>query len=100
MAAVLEAFLFRIQYKKALKKEDGISNASFSLNNFNNASIFLESGHLAVTVHISSAELLSLPHSLPSRLLSKLKYSLPRLEPGSDILLTFRGDKRQGVVMS
>jgi len=77
VAAILEAFLFRIQYKKALKKED-------------------ESGRLAVTVNISNAELFSLPLSLPSRFLSKFKYSLPRLEPFSDVILTFRGDKRQG----
>ena len=53
-----------------------------------------------MTINITSAELSSLPHSLTSKLLSLCKYSLPNIKPGSDQPLTFRGNKRQGVVRS
>jgi len=76
VAAILEAFLFRIQYKKKFMKED-------------------ESDQLSTSVTLSSAELLCLPQTFGSRLMSMLKYSLPKLEPGNDITIFFRGDKRR-----
>jgi len=76
VAAILEAFLFRIQYKKKFMKED-------------------ESDQLSTSVTLSSAELLCLPQTFGSRMMSMLKYSLPRLEPGNDITIFFRGDKRR-----
>merc|ERR1719186_317471 len=77
VAAVLEAFLFRIQYKNALKKKD-------------------ETGKFVVTVSLTSGELSSLPNTLTSRLLALLQYSLPNLEERSGMTLSFRGNKRQG----
>merc|ERR1712202_92011 len=77
VAAVVEAFLFRIQYKNALKKDD-------------------ETGKLTVTVSLTSVELSSLSNSLSSRLLSLLQYSLPNLEEKSGLEISFRGNKRQG----
>eukprot|EP00092_Neocalanus_flemingeri_P018250 GFUD01019751.1.p1 GENE.GFUD01019751.1~~GFUD01019751.1.p1 ORF type:complete len:800 (-),score=175.20 GFUD01019751.1:41-2440(-) len=77
VAAVLEAFLFRIQYKKALKKED-------------------ESVKLKATVSLTVGELSSLSSNLASRVLCLLQYSLPSLEKDSGQVLSFRGNKRQG----
>jgi len=76
VAAILEAFLFRIQYKKKLKKED-------------------ETGQLSISVTLSSEEVSRLPQTLVSRMMSKAKYSLPKLEPGTDTKILFRGDKRR-----
>merc|ERR1711872_506413 len=76
VAAILEAFLFRIQYKKALKKDD-------------------ESSHLSVLVALSSSELLSLPKTLMNRTMFLIKYPSPTLDPGTNSTLLF-GDKRQG----
>merc|ERR1719186_515742 len=76
VAAVLEAFLFRMQYKNALKKDD-------------------ETGKLTVTVSLTTEELFSLSNSLPSRFLSLLQYSLPSLEERSGLELSFRGNKRR-----
>eukprot|EP00092_Neocalanus_flemingeri_P018251 GFUD01019752.1.p1 GENE.GFUD01019752.1~~GFUD01019752.1.p1 ORF type:complete len:800 (-),score=165.21 GFUD01019752.1:93-2492(-) len=77
VAAVLEAFLFRIQYKKALKKED-------------------ESVQFKVTISLTGGELSSLSSNLASRVLCLLQYSLPSLEKDSGQVLSFRGNKRQG----
>merc|ERR1712179_864349 len=76
VAAILEAFLFRIQYKKKLKKED-------------------ETGQLSISVTLSSEEVSRLPQTFVSRMMSKAKYSLPKLEPGTDTKILFRGDKRR-----
>merc|ERR1712202_24183 len=76
VAAVVEAFLFRIQYKNALKKDD-------------------ETGKLTVTVSLTSVELSSLSNSLSSRLLSLLQYSSPNLEEKSGLEISFRGNKRR-----
>ena len=51
---------------------------------------------MGMSVTVSSTELLYLSNTLRSRMISMLKYSLPRLEPGSDGVILFRGDKRQG----
>jgi len=76
VAAILEAFLFRIQYKKALKKDD-------------------ESSHLSVLVALSSSELLSLPKTLMNRTMFLIKYPSPTLDPGTNSTLLFKGDKRR-----
>merc|ERR1712013_805085 len=76
VAAILEAFLFRIQYKKKFKKEE-------------------ETDQLGISVTVSSTELSNLSNTLVSRIMSIMKYSLPRLEPGSDGVILFRGDKRR-----
>lgn len=76
VAAILEAFLFRIQYKKALKKED-------------------ESGHQSILVTLSSSELHSLPKTLMNRILFLIKYPSPTLVPDANSTLLFKGDKRR-----
>jgi len=76
VAAILEAFLFRIQYKKALKKED-------------------ESGHLSVLVTLSSSELQSLPKSLMNRMMFLIKYPSLTFVPDTNSTILFRGDKRR-----
>ena len=93
VAAILEAFLFRIQYKKQLKKEDGncLPLSTYSLND-----LLTETDQLGISVTVSSTELSYLSNTLVSRMMSMMKYSLPRLVPGSDGVILFRGDKRQG----
>merc|ERR1712025_998103 len=77
VAAILEAILFRIQYKKALKKAD-------------------ESSHLSLLVTLSSSEFHSLPKTLMNRIMLLIKYPSPTPDPGISRPLLFKGDKRQG----
>ena len=51
---------------------------------------------MGISVTVSSTELSNLSNTLVSRIMSIMKYSLPRLEPGTDGVIVFRGDKRQG----
>ena len=95
VAAILEAFLFRIQYKKKLKKEDGNYYFRFSLLPLYWEKLNSETGQLSISVTLSSEEVSRLPQTFV-RMMSEAKYSLPKLEPGTDTKILFRGDKRQG----
>ena len=98
VAAILEAFLFRIKYKKALKKEDG-RHSPFSTK----AQIYvLEAGQLSVCLNLTCTELSSLLGSksdVISKLLVFCHYSLPTMADSGQVL-TFRGTKRQGAMFS
>ena len=59
----------------------------------------LETGKFVVTVSLTSEELSSLSNTLTSRLLALLQYSLPNMEQRDGLTLSFRGNKRQGVVV-
>jgi len=76
VAAILEAFLFRIQYKKALRKDE-------------------EEAGLEVLIGVSSTELLSLQTSILGWCVRACKLSMSSLNADCDEVLLFKGNKRR-----
>ena len=58
--------------------------------------LLAETDQLGISVTVSSTELSYLSNTLVSRMMRTMKYSIPRLEPGYDGVILFRGEKRQG----
>ena len=75
VAAILEAFLFRIQYKKELRKDE-------------------EEAGLEVLIGVSSTELLSLQTSIFGWCVRACKLSMSSLNLDCDEALLFKGNKR------
>ena len=99
VAAILEAFLFRIEYKKALKKEDGRCSLFSTKAQISIKIYVLEAGQLSVFLNLTCTELSSLLGSksdIINKLLVICHYSLPNMENSGQVM-TFRGTKRQGV---